>query len=137
MEYRVRSGGREAPELPVSGSLLARTRAVPRLLVFLLLLCFVVQGTAVQSHVHFIRQASAIAANSSVSQVEPAQSGKGDSPADCPLCQEAASAGAYVLPPVPVLPAPPPPVLWTAGATFAAFALLAQPLGWLSRAPPQ
>jgi hypothetical protein len=137
MEFRSPSGGRKAPNLPLAGSLLARVRRVPRLLVFLLLLCFVVEGTAVQSHVHFVRQASRLAATSGATYVETAPAGKGDSPADCPLCQEAAMAGAYVLPPVPVLPPPPAPVLWTVAAILPAFALLAPSLGWLSRAPPE
>jgi hypothetical protein len=111
-------------------------RDIPRLIVFLLALCFVVQSTAVQTHVHFAEQANASAA-ASTGHIEAVTSSKGNSPADCPLCQEAAMAGAYVLPDVPALPPPPTSVLWTATTAMATFAILAPPLGWLSRAPPE
>ena len=137
MDLRLRSGERSAPQLPVTGGLFDRARRLPRLIVFLLLVCFVVQGIAVQSHVHFVRQANAFLTHSGHNQVEAPRSGKGDSPADCPLCREAAMAGAYVLPASPVVPPPSAPVLWTAAAPMAAFAVLAPPLGWLSRAPPE
>lgn len=106
-------------------------------LVYFLLLCFVVQGSAVQSHVHLVEEASPLAVAAGQSHIATAPAGKGDSPADCPLCQEAAIAGAYLLPPVTVLPPSPAPVPWIAVATHAAFGLPAQPLGWLSRAPPE
>lgn len=113
----------------------AGRRALPRLLIFLLLLGFVAQTIVVQGHVHFVQQASSLAAGHS--RIEAAPSGNGDSPADCPLCQEAATAGAYLLPALPVLPPPPAPALWTAQAALVSFALLSAPLGWLSRAPPE
>jgi len=122
---------------PLSALDSRRGRAWARVLVFFLLLCFVVQGSVVQSHVHLVEQASPLAAAPGPSHIAAAPSGKGDSPADCPLCQEAAMAGAYLLPPVVVLPPPPVLVPWIAAATLAAFGLPAQPLGWLSRAPPE
>ena len=137
MDSRLRSDGRTPPELSVKGSILDRAREVPRLLVLLLLLCFVVQGTEVQSHVHFVRQAVSLTVASGNAQVEATPAGKSDSPADCPLCRESAMAGDYVLPSAPVLPPPPEQVLWNAAAVLAAFTLLAPPLGWLSRAPPE
>lgn len=137
MEFRSIYGERMAPEHPVTSRLVVGARSLPRLLVFLLLLCFVVNGTALQSHVHFVQQANSFAPAPGHSQIDTAPAGKGNSPADCPLCQEAAMAGAYVLPAVPVLPPAPAPVLWIAEATLPAFALLAPAFGWLSRAPPE
>jgi len=129
MTFGLRSGEHADPK-PRLGFALSRS------LVLLLLLCFVVQGTAVQSHVHFVAHASPALAGSSTAHLA-APSSKGDSPVDCPLCQEAAMAGSYVLPSVPVLPPPPALVVWTAVAAMAAFTLLTPTLGWLSRAPPE
>jgi len=106
-------------------------------LVVLLLFCFVAQGTAVQSHVHFVGHASPAFEGSVAVRLTAAPSGNGDSPANCPLCQEAAMAGAYVLPQAPTLPPPPAPALRIAVAAMAAFTLLTPSLGWLSRAPPE
>jgi hypothetical protein len=122
---------------PVAGKLLASARRLPRALLVLLLFCFVLQSTAVQSHVHFAGRAGPpIAANSHGTALFAAP-GKSDGIADCALCREAATAGAYVLPSSPVLPPPPAPLHWIAPADLAAFALPGAPLGWLSRAPPE
>ena len=121
----------------MAGSLQACARRLSQVLVFLLLLGFVAQSSVVQSHVHFLGGGSALAAAPGPSHANAASPGKGDSPADCPLCQEAAMAGAYVLPAVPILSPPPAPVIWTAVAEIAAYSLAAAPLGWQSRAPPQ
>lgn len=114
----------------------AGARIWPRILVFLLLLCFVAQGTAVQSHVHFSGDEASIAAASGNGPTQLARPAKGHAPAVCPLCQEAAMAGAYVLASAPALPPPPAPLLWAAPARLAPFALLTPSLGWRSRAPP-
>jgi hypothetical protein len=65
------------------------------------------------------------------------KAGGGQDVTDCPLCQEAAMAGAYLLPPAIVIPPPPAPLPWIAAATIGEFNLLAPALGWLSRAPPR
>ena len=110
-------------------------RARP-LLAFLMLLVLLAQGTAVQTHVHWARQASepATASRGSVQAANPAQ---GDSSADCLLCREAAMAGAYVLPPVVVVPTPPAAVLSIDTDPRAAFGLPTTAHSWQSRAPPQ
>jgi hypothetical protein len=113
-----------------------RSRAWPRAFLALLLLCLLVQATAVQSHLHFLRPVSAPAAVAG-NHSTLSRPGQSDPAADCPLCQEAAMAGAYVLPPVPALPPPPPQVLWLASASLTPFALLTPARGWLSRAPPE
>jgi len=132
MKFRLDSGGHTAAALPASGRWPVRARP----LLALLLLVLLVQGTAVQTHVHWARQAgvSAAASRGSVQASNPAQ---GDSSADCPLCREAAMAGAYVLPPAVVLPPPPAAVLWIAATSLAAFGLLTTAHSWRSRAPPQ
>lgn len=116
---------------------LRSARAWPRALVMLLLACLLIHGTAIQTHIHFTGQARLAAAMSGAQAGQTVKSGSGGDATECPLCQEAAMAGAYVLPPVPVLPPPPAPVLWTVAAILPAFALLAPSLGWLSRAPPE
>ena len=136
MVFSVKSGGSQ-PSAPVADTLLASARRLPRTLLFLLLFCFVLQGTAVQSHVHFHGRARLPIAANSHGLVLLAASGKSDGIADCALCREAATAGAYVLPSSPVLPPPPAPLRWIAPADLSAFALPAAPLGWLSRAPPE
>ena len=135
MTIKVRSGGRIAPWLPGSGSL-AAARAWPRLLAVLLLACVLVQGTLVQSHLHFAGQA-----NPRVASDEPAaqlsKPAKGDPATDCPLCHEAAMAGTYLLPPATALPTPPAAIPWLFTAPMAAFGLPSPAPGWLSRAPPR
>ena len=132
-----RSATHNAGILPLGGRFLAYARAVRRLLVVFVLACFVAQGTAVQSHLHWVEHSAATAAGQGHGYVDSAPSRKGESPADCPLCQAAAVAGAFVLPAIPALPPPPPAALWHATPTLASFALLPPSLGWLSRAPPE
>lgn len=137
MSFRLRFAAQTAHELAAAGGLATRARGLPRLLVFLLLLCFVVQGAAVQSHVHFVEQGNPLTATAGHTRLQAAPSNKGNSPSDCPLCQEAATAGAYVLPPIPALPPPPAVAPEAAVAAIAAYRLALAPLGWLSRAPPE
>jgi hypothetical protein len=133
MKFRLESGGPTAATLPGGGR---RPVGARPLLAFLMLLVLLVQGTAVQTHVHWARQVSesAAASRGSIQAANPAQ---GDSSADCPLCREAAMAGAYILPPAVVLPPPPAAVLWIATAMRAAFGVLTSAHSWQSRAPPQ
>jgi hypothetical protein len=137
MQLNLRAGGRTARELPNSAGSRARARALPRVLVFLRLLCFVSQSRAVQSPVHFTRAAGRTVAATADGHARVIPSSTASPAADCPLCQEAAMAGAYVLSPVATLPPPPPAIEPAAVAASVGFALPAPPLGWLSRAPPE
>jgi hypothetical protein len=137
MVFRSGIGKRAAPKLSSTGSSVSLARAFPGLFAFFLLLGLVVQGTAIQTHVHFARQAGPQPVASSDGYAPAAKPNKDDSPANCPLCQEAAMAGAYVLPPATVLPPPPAAVLWIADSAMTAFRLLTPDHGWHSRAPPQ
>jgi hypothetical protein len=105
--------------------------------VVVLLFALLVQGTAVQAHLHFARHVQAPAVTSSERAIHASADGAGDSSTDCRLCQEAAMAGAYLLPPATVLPAPPALVPWLGSAALNAFQLVAPALGWQSRAPPR
>jgi hypothetical protein len=125
------------PVLSHSASPLRRLRGFPSPLALLLLLAFVVQVTAVQSHVHFIEHANPLASASHQTRIQSTSSSQGESTADCPLCQEAAFAGAYLLPHLPVLPPPPAPAPWLVLLGLAAFGLAVSSFGWLSRAPPE
>jgi len=136
MTSKVRSDERMAPRLPNSGDI-AVARAWPRLFAVLLLACLLVQGTLVQSHVHFAGQQGAPAAASSLQSPQLSKPATGDPLADCVLCHEAAMAGAYLLPQATVLPPPPAPVLWLFTAAMVGFGLPSPALGWQSRAPPQ
>ena len=136
MTFKVRSGGRAAPLLP-SESGLAVARVWPRLFALLLLACVLVQGTLVQSHLHFAGQSNLPAAASSERGPQLSKPTTGDPAADCPLCHETAMAGAYLLPSAATLPPPPTAILWLFAAPMAAFGLPSPALGWLSRAPPQ
>ena len=113
------------------------SRAWPRALVILLLACWLVQGTAIQTHIHFVNQTRLAQAAAGPSAGRLTKPLNGNDPADCPLCQEAAMAGAYLLPPAIALPSPPVAVLWLATATITEFKLLAPRHGWQSRAPPE
>ena len=110
--------------------------AWPRALVVALLACLLVQGTAVQSHLHFAGQARVAAPASGGAAVRIGQPASGDA-VDCPLCHEAATAGAYLLPPVIVLAAPAAQPVWIAPTALRAFGLATAAHSWLSRAPPQ
>jgi len=119
-------GGRAAPARPFAG-----------LFVFLLLLAFVAQGTAIQAHLHFLGPPGANSVAAADRAGSAATTNKYDTLANCRLCQEAALAGAYVLPAASTLPPPPPLVTWIAVAAMAAFGLPTAAHSWQSRAPPQ
>lgn len=116
----------------------AAARAWPAALVSLLLACLLVQSTAVQTHLHFIAKARVAAlAGPHGQSVRALDAGSGSDPADCPLCQEAAMAGAYLLPPAIVLPAPPVLPIRADVAVLRALGVFASAHSWQSRAPPQ
>jgi hypothetical protein len=135
MTVKVRSGGRTAPTLPRSGDR-AAVRTWPGLFALLLLACLLVQGTLVQSHLHFAGQLNPQAASGEPS-AQLSKPAKENPATDCPLCHDAAMAGAYLLPSATVLPPPPAAILWLFAAPMAVFGLPSPALGWLSRAPPQ
>lgn len=137
MAFSILIGGHGASRIPSSGSGTLLVPPFSQLVGFLLLLGFVVQGTAIQTHLHFARQASSALVASSDRFAQAAKPNKDDSPANCPLCQEAAMAGAFVLPSAAVLPPPPAAVVWIVRTTLATFGLLTRAHSWQSRAPPR
>ena len=137
MQFRARSGGRTAARLPGSGSGLVRSLAGLRTAVVVLLLALLAQGVAVQAHLHFAQQARTLAAASGAGQALVSKPDGSDPAADCPWCQEATTAGAYLLPAAALLQPPPAAVAWAAAASIAALGLPVPALGWRSRAPPR
>jgi len=110
---------------------------VRRLAMLAVLLAFVFQAYAVQTHLHF---QPAPAKTAPLHQVRtPAKPLSGDplDPATCKLCQELIHSGAAITPAGPALilmlnwAATAPPPAWSPAA-----ALLTQ-TGWQSRAPPR
>ena len=110
----------------------ARTRAF----LAVLLAALLVQGVAVQAHIHFARQNSSAVLTHGDS-VQLAKPGKPGDAVNCPLCQEAAMAGAYLLPPSIVLPPVAATIPLVPAAAIVDFDLLTPVRGWLSRAPPR
>ena len=128
--------GRPMEPTPRNSGRFAMAHAGPRLLALLLLACLLVQGTLVQSHLHFTGRADLrFASGEQVSQLSKPVTG--DAATDCWLCHEAAMAGAYLLPNATIVPSAPAWTLWLFQASIAEFSLPSPPLGWLSRAPPQ
>ena len=116
----------------------SRLRATPATFLIFLLLALLVQATAVQTHVHVAHGGLTVTAVSNEAQAHTAApDGTRDPATACPWCQEAAMAGAYVLPSPPALPAPPEAGAWVTWAALAGFILGPPALGWQSRAPPQ
>ena len=117
---------------------ISRLRATPATFLIFLLLALLVQATAVQTHVHVAHSGLTVtAASNEVQAHTSAPAGTRDPATACPWCQEAAMAGAYVLPSPPALPAPPVADAWAAWAALAGLILGPPTLGWQSRAPPQ
>jgi hypothetical protein len=107
-----------------------------RALLFLVLGCLLIQGTAVQAHLHLTPHAGAFAASHEKQGVSGV-AGNADARAVCPLCVEAAMSGHYLPASANALPAPPPTVLGIDPRSLPEFRLLSRAIGWLSRAPPQ
>lgn len=100
------------------------------------LLAFLLQGFAVQSHIHPLDKPLAVAAAvnnipAPVKSIDPVDLGS------CRLCQELAHAGAFVAPSALAVPAS----QHAAAAVFTALPLLigvlAPAFAWQSRAPPR
>lgn len=114
-----------------------RVFGAPRSFLLVLLLALLVQGSAVRTHLHFAQDARQLGAAAGSRPVSAATSdGKAAAP-DCLLCQESATAGAYLLPGPVALPSTPAPDRWLSAAAMAAYALRRAALGWQSRAPPR
>jgi hypothetical protein len=97
----------------------------------------VVQSTAVQTHVHFTALSGPLANSSVRHGVAIAKASKGSEVADCLLCEQAALAGAYLLPQAVAAVPWPGTVWWHAASVVRQFGLVAQAHGWQSRAPPE
>jgi len=114
---------------------------------FFFLLTFLLQGYATQAHVHFHVAPSSGISDRSIGFGDLAKvSGSRqrdhdgapskDGPDTCPLCQEALIAGAYVSPPLPVLPTPSVSTAIASVASTAAAVSRAVSHSWHGRAPP-
>jgi hypothetical protein len=107
-----------------------------RALLFLVLGCLLIQGTAVQAHLHLTPHSGTLAATNEKQGISEVP-GNADARAVCPLCMEAAMSGHYLPGSANALPSPPPAVLGVDPQTLSEFRLLSRAVGWQSRAPPQ
>ena len=105
---------------------------------FAALLAFSWQSLVTQTHVHFETGARGIAASGQANSAAHVDTGKRSSntPADCPICQEIAHDGLYLLPTLALLEAPRPSPIWRTIATPLLFAVRKPSHAWRSRAPP-
>jgi len=133
IDFAPTSDTRKARAVP-PGS--ADGRAWPVALIVLLIACLLFHATVVQTHVHFIGPSRLAAAASGAQSVRAAPAG-GEGTDECPLCQEMAMAGAYLLPASIVLPVPPALPVWVDAVALHEFGLRSRAHGWRSRAPPQ
>jgi hypothetical protein len=106
------------------------------MLLLFVMLALLAQCALVRTHLHISHERVGLATASTAAS-QGSVPGKVLSTAHCLLCDEAARAGAYVQPEIPVLPLASPPTLGIAPATIAAFALLVTAHDWRSRAPPR
>lgn len=106
-------------------------------LLLALLLSFCWQSLVVQTHQHLdpVRLAGLTSAVSENLKT-PGKQDPGDIPANCPICREIASAGAYLLPTPVALTAPVAASFHFTPASLDALTLLPPARGWQSRAPP-
>ncbi len=117
----------------------AKKPLLSRLAILFALAAFLVQGIAVQIHIHGLAVPAGltnVVAPSQLSAPGPTSQDPYD-PANCPLCQEALHAGTYLVPAAADLF-----ILLNAVALAPRFALSPRPgieqaLGWQSRAPPR
>jgi hypothetical protein len=114
----------------------AAARGWPRALLFVLFVCLLFQGTAVQAHLH-LAPATEPSAFETAGPISVGVAGKDEAKAACALCVEAATAGHYLPAGGNALPPPPARVLGVDPQALAEFRLLARAHAWLSRAPPQ
>ncbi len=106
-----------------------------RLMMLWVLLAFVIQGYAVQTHIHGTAFATphvvSISAGSHQTPDDP------NDPDNCPLCQEMIHAGVYVTPVAVALPITLSAINFVTRFVIALPAGVAFTHGWQSRAPPQ
>ncbi|MBB4838286.1 hypothetical protein HNP52_001337 [Sphingomonas kyeonggiensis] len=121
------------------GDRLAGLRALWAAMLLLTLLAFGWQSFATQTHRHFGQ--AGVSLGLSVQQLGGTRVEKGgqapaDTPDNCPICQEIAHGGAYLLP-APIAFQPPAALAaWFAVTLLLALALRQQSHAWRSRAPP-
>lgn len=108
-----------------------------RALFLALLLSFCWQSLVVQTHQHLdpVRLAG-LALTASEEVQAPGKQVPADLPANCPLCREMATAGAYLLPTPIALAAPEATSFHFTPTSLDALTLLPPARGWQSRAPP-
>lgn len=121
---------------------LAKKPLLSRLAILFALAAFLVQGLAVQIHIHGVPVPATlgthlVAAPAQLSAPSAPASQDPYDPANCPLCQEALHAGTYLVPAAADLL-----ILLNAVALAPLFTLSPRPsaerqLGWQSRAPPR
>ena len=116
-------------------SIAARKPLLTRLTMLLVAITFVIQGLAVQTHIHGV-PLTALAHITHVSAPATPASQDPFDPANCPLCQEMLHAGVYVTPVVADFL-----VILNAVAFAPVFAVLPHAAterqhSWQSRAPP-
>lgn len=122
-----------------SGGRLAGLRALWAAMLFLTLLAFGWQSFVTQTHRHFGQGGLSLALSIQTAggaKVEKGGQAPADTPDNCPICQEIAHGGAYLLP-APILFQPPAALAaWFAVTLLLALALRQQSHAWRSRAPP-
>jgi hypothetical protein len=116
----------------------AKKPLLARLAILFALAAFMVQGLAVQIHIHGLAaQPTYLAGSTQLAAPSAPHSQDPFDPANCPLCQEALHAGSYIVPAATEIF-----VLLNAVAVAPAFTLAPRPAaeprqGWQSRAPPR
>ena len=107
-------------------------------MLLLTLLAFGWQSFVSQTHRHFGQAGLSLALSIQTGGATVEKGGQvpADTPDNCPICQEIAHGGAYLLP-APVLFQPPAALAaWFAITLLLALALRQQSHAWRSRAPP-
>lgn len=112
-----------------------RTRFAAVLFAALLAFCW--QSFVVQTHVHFEPNAGVGAASGQTSSMnsDPFK-GPTNTPTSCPICQEIAHDGVYLLPTPVEFDAPEPAPFWQPVATSLVRLVTKASHAWRSRAPP-
>lgn len=117
----------------------AGARALWVALLFLTLFAFTWQSFVTQTHRHAGARGAALALAVQAPGAAALEKGgqvPADTPDNCPICQEIAHGGAYLLP-APIAFQPPPALAaWFAVTLLLALALRQQSHAWRSRAPP-
>jgi len=128
--------GRSLAWRPVGLPATLRSRWAAVLLAALLAFCW--QSFVTQTHLHFEPSTYGALVTGQGSPVAQADTGKNssDTPATCPICQEIAHGGLYLLPTPAALTPPEPAAAWQAVVAPPARAVNTPSHAWRSRAPP-